>query len=395
MDVKIEPSELSGSIAAIPSKSYAHRILTACALADGQTEVLIGVISDDIRSAIQALASLGAELKYQEGKIITTPIKLVKDPIVNCGESGTIARFLLPIAATLYDKGIITGEGSLMRRPFKILCDTLEKKGCQFREKTLPISFQGKIQSGNYRIIGNESSQYISGLLFSLPLLCGDSRITLTTPLESSGYIDMTLHILKLFGIEISCKTSYNHTVLKIKGRQKYKSPGTIEVEGDWSNAAFWLAAGVEVTGLKLDSLQKDKLFTAVKYEKEIDASEIPDLIPILSIMAAVKNGETRIYNIERLRLKESDRIKSIVDMLLSLGGTASLINNEIVIYGDGKLKGGTTNGSNDHRIVMSATIAACFCEQPVIIRGAQSVSKTYPDFFNDFNKLGGKVVVI
>jgi len=391
MDIRIEPSRLSGNIAAIPSKSYAHRILTACALSDKPTEVQISVISDDIRSAIQALAALGADIIIKQDSIVVSPIKPVAYPNINCGESGTIARFLLPVATALYENGTITGEGSLHNRPFKVLCDVLEKNGCQFDTKKLPISFKGKIDFGKYEIIGNECSQYISGLLFALPMLNGDSRIILTTPLESSGYVDMTLHVLMMFGIEVCCR----HGLYEIRGRQCYKSANSITVEGDWSNAAFWLAADVDVTGLNQKSLQKDKLFLTVKNESEIDASDTPDLVPILSVMAAVKSNITRIYNIKRLRLKESDRIKSTVDMLTSLGCETVANDNEIVIVGCGKLRGGMVNGANDHRIVMAAAIASCFCEEPVNIIGAHAVNKTYPDFFKDFNILGGKAVVI
>ena len=391
MDIRIEHARLSGSIAAIPSKSYAQRILTACALADQPTEVLLNVDSEDVRSANQSLISLGVELKTEKNSVIVSPIKPISFPNINCGESGTMARFLLPITAALYDNGVISGEGSLLNRPFEILCDVLERNGCTFISKRLPISFRGRIKPGNYEIRGDESSQYISGLLFALPLLSGNSTITLTTPLESSGYVDMTLHVLKMFGIEINGK----HGVFEIKGRQYYKSPDTVAVEGDWSNAAFWIAADVEVTGLNPDSLQKDKLFGVVKGECEIDASEILDLVPILSVMAAIKNSVTRIYNVKRLRLKESDRIKSTVDMLISLGCEATAYKNEIAISGCGKLRGGTVDGANDHRIVMAAAIASCFCEKPVIITGAQAVNKTYPDFFEDFNRLGGKAVVV
>lgn len=333
MDVRIEPTQLTGRIAAIPSKSYAHRILTACALADRSTEVLMKVVSDDVRSAIQALTALGAGIEIKKDRVIVTPVKPVVRPVITCGESGTMARFLLPIAAALYDKGVVSGEGSLVNRPFETLCDALEENGCRFENKRLPIAFRGKITPGNYKLRGDESSQYISGLLFALPLLNGDSKIILTTKLESAGYVNMTIHVLRMFGIEVDCETN----TFCIKGRQEYKSPGAVTVEGDWSNAAFWLAAGVKVTGLNPDSFQNDKLFLAVKDKVEIDASEIPDLVPILSVMAAAKNGITRIYNVNRLRLKESDRIKSTTDMLLSLGSEVRTDENEIVISGSGR----------------------------------------------------------
>ena len=402
MNIMIEPAKLTGSIAAIPSKSYAHRILTACALADRPTNVLMRIVSDDVRSAIQSLGMLGADIKTLSKEINISPLKSksIKRPIINCGESGTMARFLLPVAAALYDEGVISGEGSLANRPFETLCNTLEDNGCKFENVNLPIIFRGKINPGNYKIRGDESSQFISGLLFALPLLNGDSKITLTTKLESSGYVDMTLHVLRMFNIKIGYDAhknglSYDTKTFKIKGCQVYESPGTVAVEGDWSNAAFWLAAGLKVTNLNQESLQKDKLFSAMSDQSEIDASETPDLVPILSVVAAARNGTSVIFNVKRLRLKESDRIQSTANMLLSLGANVRTYDNKIVISGSGRLKGGIVDGANDHRIVMAAAIASCFCDQPVIITGTQAVNKTYPDFFMNFNMLGGKAVVI
>ena len=400
MDVRIEPAKLAGSVAAIPSKSYVHRVLVASSLGDNKTELLISFISDDIRSAINALTTLGADIKIGQESLVVSPVKPVTCPTINCGESGTIARFLLPVAAALYESGVISGEGSLTKRPFATLCDVLERNGCSFSRKELPISFCGKIRPGHYEIRGDESSQYISGLLFALPLLGGDSKITLTTGLESSGYVDMTLAVLKMFGVtsgyEIKVnEDSYYIGAPEIRGGQTYKSPGTIAVDGDWSNAAFWLAAGVEVTGLCIDSLQQDRQFLAVKDKNEIDAAEIPDLVPILSVMAATKSGVVRIHNVKRLRLKESDRIESTANMLAALGCHVKTSDNEIIIFGTGKMRGGTVNGAGDHRIVMSAAIASCFCKEAVTITGVQAVNKSYPHFFDDFNMVGGKSFVI
>lgn len=400
MDIRIEPAKLAGSIAAIPSKSYAQRVLLASSLADGRTEILLNSVSDDIRSAINALTALGADIKIRRESLIVSPVKPVAYPTINCGESGTIARFLLPVAAALYENGVISGEGSLVKRPFATLCDVLEKNGCSCLSKELPITFHGRIRPGHYEIRGDESSQYLSGLLFALPLLGGDSKVTLTTGLESSGYADMTLAVLKTFGVASGYEVGggegrYYIGAAEIKGRQIYRSPGRVVVEGDWSNAAFWLAAGVEVTGLRTDSPQQDRQFLAIKDENEIDAAEIPDLAPILSVMAAAKSGVARIYNVKRLRLKESDRMESIANMLAALGCHTETSDNEIIIFGTGKMRGGTVDGAGDHRIVMSAAIASCFCEEAVTIRGAQAVNKSYPHFFADFNMLGGKSFVI
>ena len=390
MNIKISPAKLSGTIAAISSKSYAHRLLVSCALADTATTVQLNVFSQDILAAVNALKSLGANIQTGEDSITITPITRVNNPTVNCGESGTVARFLLPVAAALGNGGTLTGEGSLLARPFAPLCGALAEHGVSCSDDKLPITFEGKLQPGVYRLRGDQSSQYISGLMFALPLLDGDSVIQLTTPLESSGYLDMTMSVLSEFGITIE----QNGNTYAISGNQRYKSPGSITVEGDWSNAAFWLAAGVRVSGLDEASLQKDKTFIQLKDSTEIDASQIPDLVPVLSVAAAARNTTTRIYNVQRLRYKESDRIKSTADMLTALGCKVDILDNELLIHG-GKFRGGTVHSANDHRIVMAAAIASCFCQGDVIITDAHAVSKTYPEFFSDFNMLGGKAVVI
>ena len=390
MDVRIIPAVLRGSIPAISSKSYAQRTLIAAALSERPTEVYINNISKDIQAVISALTGLGAKIEIEPGKVTVNSGSPPENPVVFCGESGTAARLLLPVAAAICDSATICGEGSLINRPFEALIRAMEQNGCCFKNETLPISFGKGIRPGDYTIRGDESSQYISGLLFALPLLDGKSKLTLTTPLQSSGYVNMTIETLEKFGIRVKEMDAY-----EITGKQKYSSPGEIMVERDWSNAAFWLAAGVEVTGLNMTSLQKDRQFTDVRNLNEIDATEIPDLVPILSVCAAVKEKETRIHGISRLRIKESDRVKSVEQMLISLGAEVTVNENEIIIRGKKRLRGGTVESFNDHRIVMSAAIASCFCENEVIIRDAVAVEKSYPDFFEDFNLLGGNAYVV
>ncbi|MCL2694936.1 MAG: 3-phosphoshikimate 1-carboxyvinyltransferase [Clostridiales bacterium] len=395
MNIVITPTKLAGTIAAIPSKSYAHRIQIAAALADKPTLIHCAQLSADMRATIGALTALGAEIQVVGGVIHVTPIKAQTNPIVPCGESGTTARLLLPVAAALTGHATITGEGSLLTRPFDTLCETMSQNGCAFDSQTLPITVQGRLRAGDYALPGNISSQYISGLLFALPLVgagsARPSRISLTTPLESSGYVSMTLEVLRTFGITIE-QTSDGYL---IPSGQTYRSPGELRVEGDWSNAAFWLAAGAEVTGLGPNSLQKDRLFSAVKDNAEIDAGEIPDLVPILAVYAAGKRATTRITNIRRLRLKESDRVATVTAMLRALGAKADADDNALTIHGTGRLTGGTVDGAGDHRIVMAAAIASCICERQVVIEGAEAAQKSYPNFFADFNTLGGKAHVV
>ncbi|MBR5516091.1 MAG: 3-phosphoshikimate 1-carboxyvinyltransferase [Clostridia bacterium] len=386
MNITITPSKLTGSIEAIASKSYAHRIILASALSDKPTLIHINAISKDIIATVNSVNALGANAVIEEKAIRVEPIiKRQQKPVIHVTESGTTARMILPIACALYNEGTLTGEGSLLKRPFAPLCKALEDNGITFSNTFLPIDFKGNMESGDYRISGSESSQYISALMYALPLLSAESKIILTSPLASKGYVDITTDVLNQFGVRGGFET---------KGNEKFISPGEITVEGDMSNAAFWLAAGVNVTGLNPNSKQKDKLFLSVKDSSEINADDIPDLVPILAVYAASRVGETRIYNVGRLRIKESDRIESTYAMIKALGGEIEANDSEIIIYGKGELKGGRVDSYNDHRIAMSAAIASCFCKEKVIITNAEAVNKSYPQFFEHFNSLGGKANV-
>lgn len=386
-NVEITPSRLSGSIEAIPSKSYAHRILLSAALADRPTEVRIPRLSKDILATIEAIKGLGCSVKQNKlGDVFTvTPIcrtSLPDECLIHCSESGTTSRLILPIAAAIYDKATVSGEGSLLSRPFDELCRVMEEHGASLSSDRLPITAKGRLKSGDYRIKGNVSSQYISALLMALPLLPEKSRIVLTEPLSSAGYVDMTRKVLSTFGVNIEPS-------LEIEP-QRYVSPGYVEVEGDASNAAFFLAAGVKVTGIPEDTLQRDAVFSSVCDKSVIDIDQFPDLAPILAVYACMKTGRTEICGIERLRIKESDRVESIRALITSLGGEVEVLDNSIVITGTGRLSGGTVNSFNDHRIVMAAAIASTVCDGTVTVVGAEAVEKSYPEFFEDFNRLGG-----
>ena len=381
MDIRITPRPLAGSIEAIASKSYAHRALIAAALCDSPTRIFLNRRSKDIDATIAALSALGSPITVDADYITVFPMGKVSNPVVFCSESGTTARMLLPIAAALYESAVFTGEGSLLSRPFAILCDAMTANGCHFDSNMLPISYRGKLNSGTYEISGSESSQYISGLLFALPLLGGCSRLLLTSPLQSAGYVDMTLDVLRRFGISGGYESA---------GDEVYSSPGDLVVEGDWSNAAFWLAAGVDVTGLNADSCQKDKLFLPLSQSLEVDAGDVPDLVPILAVAAAGRQGSVSICNASRLKIKESNRLESVMQLLTSLGGDSEMLADGLVIHGRGSLRGGVVDSFNDHRVVMAAAIASTFCEGTVVIKNAEAVEKSYPTFFDDFRKLGG-----
>ena len=389
----ISPAALGGAVAAIPSKSAAHRLLICAALAGAPDAVVCDGTSRDIdatRACLHAIAQ--------------------GDPILPCGESGSTLRFLLPVAAALGLDVCFRMEGRLPQRPLKELEEQLTAHGIRIdrpREDLLHIS--GRLQPGAFALPGNVSSQYISGLLFAMPLLDGPSVLTVTGQLESAPYVDMTLDALKRFGICVN----------RGPGRfeiapQSYTCPGTVPVEGDWSNAAFWLCAGalskpVTVTGLDPDSLQGDKqalhLLDAMGANlfvsgdgitvgpgkltaTDIDAAAIPDLIPVFSVVAAAAAGTTRIYNAGRLRMKESDRLRSICRMLTALGADIRETEDGLLIRGGLPLNGGTVDSCNDHRIAMSAAIASVLCAEPVTVLGAEAVEKSYPHFWSDLSRL-------
>ena len=419
MTVICTPSVLGGKIKAISSKSDAHRILVCAALSARTTKIKCNVMSKDIAATIDCLKSMGTDILVSEDIITVIPKSFNKKTELDCGESGSTLRFLMPLVSALGMDATITGHGRLPQRPISPLKEEMEKKGITFHtDNKFPLYLTGQLQSGEYEIKGNISSQFITGLLMALPILNGDSKIKIIPPFESKSYVDITISVLKKFGIEIE----EQENLYIIKGNQKFVSPEEIKVQGDWSNASFFLCAGalsengVTVTDLDINSPQGDKKIldllksmganveinenqiTVKKNELNgvvIDASDIPDLVPIISVVATACNSETRVTGAERLRIKESDRIKSVVEMLLSVGADAEETKDGIIIRGGSTLAGGMVNGYNDHRIVMSASILSTLCNGKIEITDSNAVEKSYPDFFNDFNKMGGNADVI
>ncbi|NCB42034.1 MAG: 3-phosphoshikimate 1-carboxyvinyltransferase [Clostridia bacterium] len=380
MKVEIIPGKLDGQISSIPSKSYAHRILICAALSGCKKPIFINQPSEDIQATQKALRILGG------------------DKLADCGESGTTLRLLFPVAAALGLDVEFVGHGRLPQRPMEPMLTLLREHGCEIAGEHLPLKIKGMLKSGKYTLPGDISSQYISGLLLALPLLEGTSEISLTTPLESRGYVDMTLDTLNKFHIEI-LPTEQGWLV---NGNQKYREPEDLSIEGDWSNSAFWLVANalgsqVNVAGLQEKTYQKDSQINKILRQKPtaIDVKDIPDLVPILAVWACGNKSTTVLENCGRLRLKESDRIASVCKMIDELGGKAKEKNDNIVIEGTGALRGGIVESENDHRIAMAAAIAATICQANVIIRGAEAVNKSYPNFFEDYRSLGGEVHVI
>lgn len=412
MNLCITPAHLGGELAAIPSKSDAHRVLILAALSNGITRVEINRLSDDIQTTIDCLCALGAEILRTPDALIVRGISVLNEhPELNCRESGSTLRFLLPVAAVRGANARFIGSGRLPERPIGELMEAMRQHGVRFSAEQLPFSMEGKLAGGTYALPGNVSSQYLTGLLLALPLAGQDSSIRLTTKLESAAYVEMTLRSLRSFGSVID---EQNGTY-RIPGSQVYRSPGIIQVEGDWSNAAFFLAAGalggrVRLTGLSAESPQGDQgILSALTafgahvqqssdvvevssgelHGCELDVSETPDLLPILAVLAANAKGETRLVNAARLRYKESDRLSATANLVNALGGTAKELPDGLIVSGGG-LTGGTVDGCRDHRIVMAAAIASVACCEPVTILGADAVNKSYPEFFEDFARLGG-----
>lgn len=423
-NVKIYPSGLQGKISAIGSKSDIHRLLILSALSDGKTEIFSSTLCDDTLATANALNALGARCEFCDRKFVVYPIdKADVGKIIDCNESGSTLRFLLPVATAISENNSFIGKGRLPERPIGELVECLKSSGVEFSSQTLPLSTKGKLKAGKYYITGKVSSQYISGLLMALAVCEGESEIILTSHLESKSYVDMTVKSLKLFGTEIfESETGY-----KIFGRKKLTSPKKVFADGDWSNSAFWLSSGaisekIAVTGLDMASPQGDKKIISdleafgakvfvektvervenstitVKKDKlsgtEIELSDTPDLLPILAVVASFCDNTTVFKGAKRLKLKESDRLLAVEKMINSLGGEAKAYDDGVIVYPK-KLTGGTVNGFNDHRIVMAAAIGASCCEKETVITDAQAVRKSYPEFFEDFKALGGRFDVI
>ncbi len=406
------PGRLQGKVEAIPSKSQAHRLLIAAALCGEQTRILCPELSDDIERTAGCLKALGADIRHERGAYLVKPAHLLGEAALDCGESGSTYRFMLPVCAALGGRYTFLLRGRLPERPMQTLFEALEGSGLRINGGGSEcVCMEGRLQGARFRLSGDTSSQFISGLLLASPLLEGDKQIVITTPLRSAAYVEMTLEALRLFGIDASLEND----VLTVR-EGAYRSPGETAAEGDWSGAGFWLcgapAGGGEVwmSGLSSVSSQGDRrvldflrLFGGEAEWKDgrvlarggslrgarIDIDQTPDLAPCLALLGTAARGETRLENIARLRIKESDRAEAIVAALSALGADIRVIEDAILIRGGRPLRGGVCDARGDHRIAMMAACAAAQSQGPVIIRGAQAVSKSYPRFFDDLRSMG------
>lgn len=417
--VKITPQNLQGEVTIPPSKSDVHRAIICAALSRKKCSLFPVDLSNDIKATISCIENLGGIVNYENKKLTINGEKLFSNnkATLDCSESGSTLRFFIPFAALGGVNTTFIGEGRLPQRPIGIYLNTLPKAGVTCKTNGgLPLEIMGKLQSGTFEVPGNISSQFITGLLLALPLLSGDSKILLTSPLESIGYINMTIDVMKKFGVEVTQKENG----YLVKGNQKY-TPCDYITDGDWSQAAFFMCAGAingktTVLGVNENSTQGDKEISeilknfgadvsfknnsvTVKHNKlnamEIDARQIPDLVPILAVVAAFAQGTTKIINAERLRIKESDRLNAISNALNTLGAKVKEKPDGLEITGVKALTGGTVDGCNDHRIVMAMSIAAIKASDTVTITDAFSINKSYPSFFEDYNNLGGNANVI
>lgn len=404
MNLKVNGKGLHGSIRATASKSMAHRLLICAALSDDPSRIRCETLSEDISATAACLKALGCELTYTGGTFYTIPSSRPEKATLYCKKSSSSLRFLLPITAALGITGRFEMEGSLANRPLSPIYTELEKHGARMSPEGMsPLLLSGKIRGGTYNLRADISSQFISGLLFALPLLEEDSTIILTGKHESDPHTEMTLNALRAYGIKInSTKEGY-----EIAGKQKYRSPGSLNVEGDWSYGAFWLSAmalgaPITVTGLDQDSLQRDKYILEALKEITctcpkvlIDAQNIPDLVPILSVVAATQKKTTIIYNAARLKFKESDRIKTTCDFIRAIGAQIFETEDGMRIKGNPeKLRSATVNSAGDHRIAMAAAIASVSAGE-ITILNSEAVNKSYPSFFEDFRRLGGTVTMV
>lgn len=421
MKVKIYPSQSSGKITLPPSKSMAHRAIISASLAKGKSIIKNIAYSDDIIATIEGMKQLGAKIYEEKDNLIIEGIEnfsQLKNNIINCNESGSTLRFFIPIFSLTGNNIKFKGKNRLLQRPQKIYRDIFESQGLLYHQDDNFIEIKGVLKSGEYIINGNISSQFISGLLFTLPLLDGDSTIKIVPPFESKSYIDLTIDVLKKFGINI---IFLDELTLLIKGNQKY-IPTNYEVEGDFSQLGFFAVLGalnnditcvglntnskqgdreiiqiLENCGIKIEKLEKGyKFFKGIPESCDINLENCPDLGPILTVLSAWGNGDFKIYNAQRLRYKESDRIEAMESELKKLGVYIASDKNNIYIKGNSEYIGNKeVFGHKDHRIVMSLAIFATLLKQPLIIEGAEVISKSYPNFFEDLQKLNIKIEII
>lgn len=442
MDLQIIPKKLSGTVTPPPSKSIAHRLLIAAALADGVSTVRGIAMSQDVEATLRCLTALGGRWKETTPGVLeitgTGGRRAGEDlPRLDCGESGSTLRFFIPIALAVAGGGVFTGHGRLMERPQGPYFDLFREKGISYEQKDGVLTVRGHLEPGEYKLAGNVSSQFFTGLLFALPLLGGPSVIRSTTEVESRDYIAITRQVLETAGVETTCKDNFR--TLEITGGTYHPIDET--VEADWSQAAFWYTAQglgnpLTIQGMNPKSIQGDRVMasfaemlrgeplsggvtvpilgpasaapakpfqpplrpgwtTPCVGSVSLPLTYCPDLAPPLAAWGALLNGTLYLKDAGRLRIKESDRLATITAALRALGADVTEEPDRLIINGKPALPGGTVDCANDHRIAMMAAIAATGCTGPVTLLGAECVKKSYPDFWDVYQSLGGDIHVL
>ena len=405
MNVRLTPCAPHGAVQAPASKSAAHRLLICAALAKSPSVLRIADTNDDIKATVRCLRALGVSIEKQDAAwSVTPPAKWNDNVLLDCGESGSTLRFLLPVVASLGAEAVFIGRGRLPERPNDALLEEMKRHGVSV-EPGFPIRIGGRLEPGDYAISGAVSSQYATGLLLALAHLEQPSTLTLLPPIVSAPYLSVTLDVLRRFGAQIAQSDNvYTISPAALRG-------GAFAAEGDWSGAAALLACGFRVGGLDPQSAQGDRRFPAIMAAcgarvlqedgtfqldcsalrgTEIDAGDVPDLVPVLAALLATAAGESRITNAQNLRHKESDRLAATTALLCALGADVRETADGLLIRGKPLLSGGTADSANDHRIVMAAAVAAQKCSAPVIVRNAQAINKSFPTFFNLYRTQGG-----
>ena len=416
MNVRIRPKNLSGNVVIPPSKSLSHRAIIAASLASGRSRISNVMFSEDIKATINGMRALGASIyEGDDYLLIDGAFPMRKEDTIDCNESGSTLRFLIPISLLASGEITFLGHNNLVNRPLDIYFDLFNKLNINYErgDTYLPLKIDGMLKSGVFLVPGDVSSQFITGLLFSLPLCDGDSKIIITTNLESKGYIDLTIDILKLAGIEV---INNNYQEFEIKGNQNFK-PFDYIVEGDYSQSAFFLVAdalGANINLLNMNprSYQGDKKiiddmisfgldvkFTGTTLTLSgnsspatIDLSLSPDLGPALTVLAALTKGESYLVGAKRLRIKECDRITCMKEEIEKLGGRIEEHPDSMDIYGVSSFKGAILSSHNDHRVAMALAMASLRCKGEIVIEGAEAVNKSYPNFWEVFESLGGDI---
>ncbi len=419
MNVLINPSKLSGTISVPPSKSQSHRAIICAALAKGKSVINNVVLSDDVLATLSAMEKIGAKVIRNNHQLIiqgVSRISINDDNFIDCNESGSTLRFLIPLLSLSRQKIVLIGKPGLFKRPMSVYEQLFKSFNLCYQANEKSIIINGALPEGTYHIPGNISSQFVSGLMFALPLLKGDSVIEIEGELESKEYIDMTIDTLKQFGVEVTV----GEAKYFIRGNQKY-SPTHVIIEGDYSQMAFFGVAGmlsgdILCKNMVKDSIQPDRRIldclrqmngffdwseNAINFHYSntvgttIDVSQSPDIAPILAILGALSEGTTVIENAARLKYKESNRLQSTYETLRKMNVDVQMTDSSLIIKGQPLVEGGIFESFNDHRIVMAVAIAAIKANHPVTIKNAEAINKSYPTFFDDYQTLGGKFTLM